>query len=75
MMIMIAMIMAMMVMMLCTYNRSFQERDQLTLALEAKKSLEAKLTLVETKLMSANEEVRIWTILLAMIMVIILWPS
>ena len=75
MMIMIAMIMAEMVMMLCTYHRSFQERDQLTLALEAKKSLEAKLTLVETKLMSANEEVRTWTIFLAMIMVIILWPS
>ena len=34
-----------------------QERDQLTLALEAKKSVEAKLEATETKLMSANEEV------------------
>ena len=34
-----------------------QERDQLTLALEAKKSVEAKLEATEAKLMSANEEV------------------
>ena len=34
-----------------------QERDQLTLALEAKKSVEAKLDETEAKLISANEEV------------------
>ena len=34
-----------------------QERDQLTLVLEEKKSVEAELTVAQTKLLSANEEV------------------
>ena len=53
----------------------YQERDQLTLALEAKKSVEAKLNATETKLMSANEEVIIMMIIMIimiMIMIIIM---
>ena len=40
-----------------------QERDQLTLVLEEKKSVEAELTVAQTKLLSANEEVIVMTMM------------
>ena len=46
-----------------------QERDQLTLALEAKKLVEAKLDATEIKLMSANEEVMSMIIIMTIIMI------
>ena len=45
-----------------------QERDQLTLALEEKKSVEAELTVAQTKLLSANEEVIVMTMMTMTIM-------
>ena len=50
----------------------FQERDQLTLVLEEKKSVEAELTVAQTKLLSANEEVivRMMTITMTMRMAV-----
>ena len=41
-----------------------QERDQLTLVLEEKKSVEAELTVAQTKLLSANEEVIVMTMMM-----------
>ena len=40
-----------------------QERDQLTFVLEEKKSVEAELTVAQTKLLSANEEVIVMTMM------------
>ena len=45
-----------------------QERDQLTLVLEEKKSVEAELTVAQTKLLSANEEVIVKTTMTLTIM-------
>ena len=45
-----------------------QERDQLTLVLEEKKSVEAELTVAQTKLLSANEEVIVMTMTIMMAM-------
>ena len=45
-----------------------QERDQLTLVLEEKKLVEAELTVAQTKLLSANEEVILMTMMTMTIM-------
>ena len=49
-----------------------QERDQLTLVLEEKKSVEAELTVAQTKLLSANEEVIVMTMTMTMRMVVMI---
>ena len=48
----------------------FQERDQLTLVLEEKKSVEAELTVAQTKLLSANEEVIVMTMTMRMVVIV-----
>ena len=52
-----------------------QERDQLTLVLEEKKSVEAELTVAQTKLLSANEEVIVMTMTIMMTMTMMMTMS
>ena len=52
-----------------------QERDQLTLVLEEKKSVEAELTVAQTKLLSANEEVIVMTMMTMTIMMTMSSPQ
>ena len=47
-----------------------QERDQLTLVLEEKKLVEAELTVAQTKLLSANEEVIVMTMTVRMVVIV-----
>ena len=49
-----------------------QERDQLTLVLEEKNSVEAELTVAQTKLLSANEEVIVMTMTMTMRMAVMI---